>query len=369
MEKNLSRTRDESYCAVVGTFSSVTNYFLVNLSVADLLVTLICMPMAVGVAVTRLWLYGQFMCKITFYLQGVSVGASVFTITAMSIDRCLAIRHPMAFRKIFSRTTTLIVIALLWIVSIVIFLPLLWVRTLEVVEFQGYEYPYCYEQWVDSNRTIYDTVCFVVVYAVPGSVVIMCYSMMGRRLCAISPPFDGDSVDSMASTKQGRSLVRERRRVARILLLLAILFAMCWLPYNVMALVLEYYSDGENKGDLTILNFSLLLGHANSAINPIIYCFMTRTFRSTVRELLMRSRTSLAARPHQRYKIRAPLRRSATSSSGYDSYQSPHRRCYMLSTIRRGSHTPGHPHHTSQSTRTHMATTNFNFTDTNNRYL
>ncbi|KAJ4428934.1 hypothetical protein ANN_25930 [Periplaneta americana] len=39
----------------------------------------------------------------------VSVGASVFTITAMSIDRYLAIRHPMAFRKIFNRTTTLFV--------------------------------------------------------------------------------------------------------------------------------------------------------------------------------------------------------------------------------------------------------------------
>ncbi|CAB3380658.1 Hypothetical predicted protein, partial [Cloeon dipterum] len=48
---------------------SVTNYFLVNLSVADLLVTLICMPMAIGQAVNRLWLYGDVMCKLTYYLQ------------------------------------------------------------------------------------------------------------------------------------------------------------------------------------------------------------------------------------------------------------------------------------------------------------
>jgi hypothetical protein len=49
---------------------SVTNYFLVNLSVADLLVTLICMPMAISQAVIKIWLYGEFMCKITYYLQG-----------------------------------------------------------------------------------------------------------------------------------------------------------------------------------------------------------------------------------------------------------------------------------------------------------
>lgn len=49
---------------------SVTNYFLVNLSIADLLVTFICMPMAVGQSVTGLWLYGETMCKLTSYLQG-----------------------------------------------------------------------------------------------------------------------------------------------------------------------------------------------------------------------------------------------------------------------------------------------------------
>lgn len=40
---------------------------------------------------------------------GVSVGASVFTITAMSIDRYLAIRHSMAFRKVFNRKSTIYV--------------------------------------------------------------------------------------------------------------------------------------------------------------------------------------------------------------------------------------------------------------------
>lgn len=49
---------------------SVTNYFLVNLSFADLLVTLICMPMAVGQNVSKLWIYGEVMCMLTTYFQG-----------------------------------------------------------------------------------------------------------------------------------------------------------------------------------------------------------------------------------------------------------------------------------------------------------
>ena len=49
---------------------SVTNYFVVNLSVADLLVTAICMPVAVSQAVSIIWIHGEIMCKLSSYLQG-----------------------------------------------------------------------------------------------------------------------------------------------------------------------------------------------------------------------------------------------------------------------------------------------------------
>jgi hypothetical protein len=317
---------------------SVTNYFLVNLSVADLLVTLICMPVAISQAVIKLWLYGEFMCRVTYYLQGVSVGASVFTITAMSIDRYMAIRHPMAFRKVFNRSTTLLVIFMLWIVALSIFAPVIWVRQVEPL---GIDAPnmnqagFCYEKWSDNHqRLLYGVLCFVFVYAIPGSVVVLAYSLMGFRLCAISPPFNGPGNEGMASTRQGTRLVRERRRVARILLLLAVLFAFCWLPYNVLALLFDL---GVNK-NIELYSYTLLLGHANSAINPILYCFMTRNFRRAVRDLVLCSRVSLATRPHQRCNIRAPLR-NAITSSGYDSYHSPRRRCYMLHTLQRAAAT------------------------------
>lgn len=104
---------------------------------------------------------------------------------------------------------------------------------------------------------------------------------------------------SRNSLPQGTRLVRERRRVARILLLLAVLFAFCWLPYNVLAILFDL---GVNK-NIKLFSFALLLGHANSAINPVLYCFMTRNFRRAVRELVLCSRVSLAARQHQRCNV------------------------------------------------------------------
>ncbi|GBP51167.1 hypothetical protein EVAR_97991_1 [Eumeta japonica] len=73
-----------------------------------------------------------------------------------------------------------------------------------------------------------------------GSITIVSYACMGRTLCSVRPPFDID--EGNVSMQQGLRMMKERKRVAWILLLLAVLFAMCWLPYNIMQLLLDINS-------------------------------------------------------------------------------------------------------------------------------
>ncbi|XP_078036416.1 RYamide receptor-like [Augochlora pura] len=391
---------------------SITNYFVVNLSVADLLVTTICMPMAVSQAISIDWTHGELMCKLSSYLQGVAVAASVFTITAMSIDRYLAIRSPIAFRRVFNRKSTVLVIVALWLVALIIFAPLLKVMTLQSpkldlqldlqldlkldnMTFRGSwamtenssEKPPAFYSCKEDFRPLgiqahlFGAVCFVLVYAIPGFVVILSYSMMGRTLCSRRPPFDCDSVRGNASSQQTFRLVRERRRIAWILLLLAVLFALCWLPYNVLRLLIDLGAVGEKNATEYAHAYSLFLGHANSALNPVVYCIMTRTFRRSVVEILgcgtdglvhrrsrrrggqgtavmddvcagcstgdgsmrglLRRRRMLAGcrcgLPIGGHLAVLALRRTATTSSGYDSFysrHSTHKRCYMLRSLR-----------------------------------
>ena len=56
------------------TLCKAKNLYLLNLALADLLVTLLCMPAALGTIINRLWLYGTFLCKFTAFLQGVLGG-------------------------------------------------------------------------------------------------------------------------------------------------------------------------------------------------------------------------------------------------------------------------------------------------------
>ncbi|XP_044007240.1 QRFP-like peptide receptor [Aphidius gifuensis] len=362
---------------------SVTNYFVVNLSIADLLVSLICMPMAISQAVSIKWIYGETMCKLFYYLQGVAVAASVFTITAMSIDRYLAIRSPIALRRVFNRKSTFMIIIALWLIALLIFSPVLSAVTLQSPDihdlidadniqiFKPPVFKICSEDFksLGIHAHHFGILCFIVVYTIPGFIVLTLYSLMGRTLCARKPPFDCDSVAGSASSQQGFRLVRERKRVAWILLTLAIGFALCWLPYNALRLLLDLGIIYEGGIIPTLLSYFLFLGHANSALNPVVYCFMTRNFRRSVAELICHGTSKFNHRKSHRnnvggvgvgssvknhgwnnrknqkpYAVAAlqhstikNKNKSFTSSSGYEnSYDrhSPHRRCYMLKTIK-----------------------------------
>ncbi|XP_045764319.1 QRFP-like peptide receptor [Maniola jurtina] len=302
---------------------SVTNIFLVNLSVADLLVTLFCMPVQIAKSVTLLWYFGEVMCKTVNFLQGVAVASSVFTITAMSVDRYLAITQSLRQPWMPSRRGACSLLAALWLISFAIFAPLLAVAAVEkevipslsrtrngsvyvetVIEF-------CTEKWPDSIRKeLFGTFSFILVYAVPGCIVVVSYSLMGRRLCSVLPPFD--QTEGSANSQQRLRLVRERKRVAWILLLLAVLFALCWLPYNILQLLLDVNAVREDSIAL-VLPYTLLLGHTNSAINPIVYCLMTRNFRRSLRKLLCHDPGNIHSSTH--FHMQGLRQKSNTSST------------------------------------------------------
>lgn len=67
---------------------TVTNYFIFNLAVSDILMTVICIPFSfVYTALLEYWPFGAFLCPTVSYVQSSSVFLSAFTLVAMSIDR------------------------------------------------------------------------------------------------------------------------------------------------------------------------------------------------------------------------------------------------------------------------------------------
>ena len=68
--------------------TSVTNLFIASLALADLLVCLLCVPLQTYHYLYRLWNLDALLCKFSYYLYFAFFAASVFTLVAMSLERC-----------------------------------------------------------------------------------------------------------------------------------------------------------------------------------------------------------------------------------------------------------------------------------------
>ncbi|ESP05282.1 hypothetical protein LOTGIDRAFT_92705, partial [Lottia gigantea] len=256
---------------------SVTNNFLLNLAIADLLVSVVCIPMTAAQRVYQLWIYGDILCRATPYLQGIAVSASTFTITGMSLDRCLAIRHPVTFRQLRTTKTVRILIFFVWIISLIIMVPILLVRKTVTDEIlPGEKFTYCIEIWPTANhRQGFDLFILVIVYVCPGLVISVCYVTMSQRLWI--PDKHLNTSGNKTSFREGSNHITSgRRRLAKMCIAVAILFALCWLPYYILNTYISFKPDVQAAN---VVHFMLLVGHFHSATNPILYCFLHKTFR------------------------------------------------------------------------------------------
>ena len=66
---------------------TVTNTFLVSLAVSDLFIACINMPVQLHYYLANQWIFGSIVCKSARYIQGVSIAASILTLTGIAFDR------------------------------------------------------------------------------------------------------------------------------------------------------------------------------------------------------------------------------------------------------------------------------------------
>ena len=217
---------------------------------------------------------------------GVSVSSSVFTIMCLSVDRYIAIRHPMTFRAFSTGRYAWKFTIIVWLLAFSIMVPLLVVRRVDSIEVSPTEYvSFCNEKWATSeSRQVYDIFLVMVMFAIPGCFVTASYWRIGCKLW--SEGHELYKTESQIGKIQGEKVMLSRRKVARILVVLAILFAICWMPCHLLSLYLDFVSTEEGMLGLTILPFTILIGHANSALNPILYCFMNKSFRRYVFKMM-----------------------------------------------------------------------------------
>ncbi|KAG7161556.1 RYamide receptor-like 2 [Homarus americanus] len=162
---------------------TVTNYFIANLAVGDLWMAIFCVPFSfMSTLILKYWPFGGHLCVAVNYLQAVSVFVSAYTLVAISLDRYLAIIYPL--RPRMTRFQAKMIIAMVWILSLVTTLPVAIYSKLLTPNFNFYKLfsrQVCMEDWGESqaeneSRMAYSVALMLLQYFLPLAVLIFTYS-------------------------------------------------------------------------------------------------------------------------------------------------------------------------------------------------
>ncbi|KAM8808360.1 neuropeptide FF receptor 2 [Eudromia elegans] len=264
---------------------TVTNLFILNLAVSDLLVGIFCMPTTLLDNIIAGWPFGSMVCKMSGMVQGISVSASVFTLVAIAVDRFRCIVYP--FKQKLTVSTAVVIVAVIWILAVAIMCPsavMLQVQEekhFRVILGHGNETRpvyWCREDWPDpAMRKIYTTVLFANIYLAPLSLIVIMYARIGIALFNTAMPAAGKH-----SQGQRHLVSKKKLKVIKMLLIVALLFILSWLPLWTLMMLSDYANLSDAQ--LQIINIYIYplahwLAFFNSSVNPIIYGFFNENFR------------------------------------------------------------------------------------------
>ncbi|KAG9333060.1 hypothetical protein JZ751_013845, partial [Albula glossodonta] len=257
---------------------TVTNLFILNLAISDLLVGIFCIP--------------------TTLVDNLITGNSD-PATPQHRFRCIVYPFKAKLTLMVAKAT----IALIWVLALMIMCPSAVMLTVKKVKDhymllnQDYNHTYplysCYENWPNPEmRKVYTTVLFAHIYLAPLTLITLMYGRIGVKLYTTSVLSAGGHPETApprppappsGGAQEGRPLISHKKvKVIKMLIVVALLFMLSWLPLWTLMLLTDYAGlDGNQLELLTgyVFPFAHWLAFSNSSVNPIIYGYYNENFK------------------------------------------------------------------------------------------
>ncbi|KOC60735.1 Neuropeptide Y receptor, partial [Habropoda laboriosa] len=256
---------------------TVKNYYIANLAFADIIIGLFAIPFQFQAALLQRWNLPYFMCAFCPFIRALSVNVSIFTLTAIAIDRHKAILKPLSARP--SKHTAKIFIVGIWIVGVCLATPSAVAQKVVMVpenrrDSQVHYKPFCtHANLSDESMLIYAGFLVLSQYLIPLSIISCVYARMTLKLWSNKAP--GNAEDS-----RDVNLMRNKMRVIKMFLIVVALFAICWLPLQTYYFLQFLYPEINVYEYINYIWFFCdSLAMSNSCCNPFIYGIYNEKFR------------------------------------------------------------------------------------------
>ena len=263
------------------TMRKPINFLVLNMAMSDLLFPIFLFPWDIQRLYTHSWLiggpFGQALCKLVYFLSGVSSAVSIQSLVLIAVDRFGAVVYPLRSPLISSKRCPFFILVT-WIVAMAYFSPHLFTFKLEYPRGLTFLPPW---NVVFGESSSISNLAYMSLIFLPLVLIAILYIIIYLKLKSHKIPGE----NSANTVKQ--HLQRERN-VLKLGIAIVLGFAVCSMPY-IMLLLLQFFGSfimSRSCGFHYFSSVAICMVCANCAINPCICFNFSRNFRKEVRTFL-----------------------------------------------------------------------------------
>ncbi|XP_009637722.1 adenosine receptor A3 [Egretta garzetta] len=243
-----------------------TFFYIISLALTDIAMGMLITPLAVMVSLGVITHF--YSCLFMCCLMMIFSHASILSLLAIAVDRYLRVKLPTRYRAAITKKRICVILGLCWLVAVLVGLvPMMgWNQHMG-----GSSYIEChYLAVMRMDYVVY--LSFFACILLPLLVMCVLYAeifyimWIKLRLSSASPPGGG-------------TICGKEYKMAKYLALILFLFAISWLPLGILNCIAYFCPSCTIP--LPLMYLGILLSHANSAMNPIVYAFKIQKFKET----------------------------------------------------------------------------------------
>ncbi|XP_051922225.1 urotensin-2 receptor [Hippocampus zosterae] len=242
--------------------SSSLHLQVLSLALADLLY-LFTAPFIVYDSLASDWAFGELGCRLLLSLDLLTMHASIFTLSAMSLDRYRAVARPL--RASSANSSGLLRVSSAWGLAAALSLPMM--ISLHLEDGENQEGRLCVPAWDEQSSKAYLSVLFCTSILGPGLAIGALYAALGRLYW-------------VSQTRAPWGTARAPKpKVLLLILGIVLAFWACFLPFWIWQLLPLYQPDMLRTvpvgTQVTVNRILTGLTYGNSCVNPFFYTLLT----------------------------------------------------------------------------------------------
>lgn len=265
----------------------VTYMSIFSLAIADSFAGLVAMPSYILKKFTWEEPLQTIVCDIfrsSYFLTGY---ASILSLSVISVERLIAVKNPLNHVTIVTRRRVFLALMFAW-------LDALLVSALPFVPWESNE---PYKECNYSPTHWWSIMVIISNVIVPFLVIVICYSSMYLTAQHHIKKITSNRKNISHNNEHSRKEHRERRANITIMIVIGV-FVCCWFPscfyYFLQKTCPQCFSESFRSKESTVNALVKILTFTSSFVNPLIYCWRSREFRSVFLKVCIRKKRSFS---------------------------------------------------------------------------